>query len=160
MLFESKLEQETVNSTSKIKVMSQDDQDVTVGVLYDNHLKLGNKLGVTAGDNMKAFSGLSSKRLIWALKNQMYHFDRANTNRLNIQIPLPLFFCDELLHFIGEFNKYPFEFKVVGIVHNGHIIYNDGMPYNWNVFNHSHGEMEPRKLKDMVGDYVNHHNLR
>ena len=31
-LFESKLEQDTVNSTSKIKVMSQDDQDVTLGV--------------------------------------------------------------------------------------------------------------------------------
>ena len=40
MLFESKLEQETVNSTSKIKVMSQDDQDDTLNVLCDNYVLL------------------------------------------------------------------------------------------------------------------------
>ena len=37
MLFESKLEQDTVNSTSKIKVMNQDDQDTTVNVPFDNY---------------------------------------------------------------------------------------------------------------------------
>ena len=46
-LFESKLEQETVNSTSKIKVMNQDDQDTTVNVPFDNYAKLAQSLGVT-----------------------------------------------------------------------------------------------------------------
>ena len=98
-LFESKLEQETVNSTSKIKVMNQDDQDTTVNVPYDNYAKLAQSLGVTAGANTVDFSGLFSKRMIWALKNHMYNFDRKNINRLNIQIPIPLFYCDELIHF-------------------------------------------------------------
>ncbi len=63
--------------------------------------------------------------------------------------------------FLGKFNKYPFEFEVIGIAHNGHIIFNNGMPYNWDVFKfRSYGEMEPRKLKDMVGDYINNHVLR
>ena len=42
--------------------------------------------------------------MIWALKNQMFNFDRQMVNRLNLQIPLPLFFCDELLH-IGAGEK-------------------------------------------------------
>ena len=29
----------------------------------------------------------------------MYNFDRQNINRLNLQIPVPLFFADEPLHF-------------------------------------------------------------
>ena len=68
MLFESKLEQDTVNSTSKIKVMSQDDQDDTLGVIYDNYIKLATAVGVTAGANTTAFGGLFSKRMLWALK--------------------------------------------------------------------------------------------
>ena len=42
--------------------------------------------------------------MIWALKNQMLNFDRQMVNRLNLQIPLPIFFCDELLH-IGAGEK-------------------------------------------------------
>ena len=99
MLFESKLEQDTVNSTSKIKVMNQDDQDDTLGVPYDNYIKLATSMGVTAGANTTVFGGLFSKRMLWALKNHMYNFDRKNINRLNIQIPIPMFYCDELLHF-------------------------------------------------------------
>ena len=34
----------------------------------------------------------------------MYNFDRSMTNRFNIQIPLPFFFCDELTH-IGAGEK-------------------------------------------------------
>ena len=35
----------------------------------------------------------------WALKNNQFNFDKSCTNRINFQIPLPLFFSDELLHF-------------------------------------------------------------
>ena len=50
-LFESNLEQETVNFTSTIKFMNQDDQDTTINVPYDNYAKLAQSLGVTAGAN-------------------------------------------------------------------------------------------------------------
>ena len=62
MLFESKLEQYTVNSTSKINVMRQYDQDDTHGVSYDNYVNLVTSLVVTAGANKTAFAGLFSKR--------------------------------------------------------------------------------------------------
>ena len=100
MLFESKLEQETVNSTSKIVPMSQEDQDDTLGVMYDNYKKMGTALGVADANNtITDFGSLFSKRMLWALKHHMYNFDKQNINRLNIQIPIPLFYCDELLHF-------------------------------------------------------------
>ena len=64
----SKPEQDTVHSTSKTKAMSQDDQDDTLGVPYDNYVKLATALGVTAGANTAAFGALFSKCMIWALK--------------------------------------------------------------------------------------------
>ena len=67
--------------------MSQDDQDDTLLVPYDNYAKLAGALGVTAGANTTAFGTLFSKRMIWALKNQMYNFDKKNINRVNIRIP-------------------------------------------------------------------------
>ena len=79
--------------------MGQEDQDDTLLVPYDNYAKLDTALGVTAGANTTSFGALFSKRMIWALKHQMYNFDKKNINRLNIQIPITLFYCDELLHF-------------------------------------------------------------
>ena len=67
--------------------------------LFDNYAKLAQSLGVTAGANTVNLSGLFSKRMIWALKNHMYNFDRKNINRLNIQLPIALLYCDELIHF-------------------------------------------------------------
>lgn len=96
--FESKLENESALSTSKITPMDQDDQDVIKGVPYDNYVKLAASLGVTEVA-VSDFSLLFTKRMIWALKNQMYNFDRHNVNRINLQIPIPLFYVDELLHF-------------------------------------------------------------
>ena len=37
--------------------------------------------------------------MVWALKNNQFNFDKSCTNRINFQIPLPLFYSDELLHF-------------------------------------------------------------
>ena len=48
MLFESKLEQATVNSTYKIVPMTQDDQDVSAGVIYDNYIKMAGAVGANA----------------------------------------------------------------------------------------------------------------
>ena len=70
--------------------------------MYDDYIKLARVVGVDAdGGGAFAttnFGKLFSKRMIWALKNQMYNFDRQMINRLNVQIPLPLFFSDELLY--------------------------------------------------------------
>ena len=33
------------------------------------------------------------------IKNNQFNFDKSCTNRINFQIPLPLFYSDELLHF-------------------------------------------------------------
>ena len=46
--------------------MSQDDQDDTLYVPYDNYIKLAGALGVTAGDNTTAFSAYTRlKRCIY-----------------------------------------------------------------------------------------------
>jgi hypothetical protein len=106
MLYESKLEQDTTASLSAIKPMSQDDQETDIGVIYDGYKKLAGIVGVDDDDPTAEpatyatteFGKLFSRRMIWALKNQMYNFDRHMTNRLHLQIPLPFFFCDELIH--------------------------------------------------------------
>ena len=93
-LFESKLEQDTTCSLSAIKPMSIDDSRTNVGVIYDDYVKLSRDLAITSPDTL---GPLLSKRMIWALKNQMYNFDKQNINKLTLQIPLPLFYCDELI---------------------------------------------------------------
>ena len=119
MLYESKLEQDTTSSLSAIKPMSQSDEGTSAGVLYEDYIKLAQDVGVNADNHLAIprtkdttnFGTLFSKRMIWALKNQMFNFDRQMVNRLNLQIPLPIFFCDELLH-IGAGEKLDIIFLV------------------------------------------------
>ena len=48
--------------------------------------------------------------MIWALKNQ-YNFNKSKTNRINFQVPVPLFYAEELLHF-GADGAYQIVFNV------------------------------------------------
>ena len=62
--------------------------------VYDGASKLATKIGAT-----NDISDLFSSHMVWALKNNQFNFDKSCTNRINFQIPLPLFYSDELLHF-------------------------------------------------------------
>ena len=97
-LYESKQEQKSVYSTNPINLIGVDDCGVTTGVMYDDYIAVANKLGVVPGANTAAFGALFSKRMIWAIRNNQYTFDKTNTARINIQVPLPLFMCEELLY--------------------------------------------------------------
>ena len=115
MLYESELEEKTCNSTNAIIPMSVDDTDVTVGTIYDKAAKIGADLGVDVsvgnnGVNIAAFQKLFSKRMIWALKNQ-YNFDKYNTNKLNFQLPIPLFYTNDLIY-VGSNGKINMTFNV------------------------------------------------
>ena len=98
MLYESKEEQKSVNSLNAINPVSLDDIDITANLSnYDGAAKLAAKIGAT-GD----ISDLFTSHMVWALKNNQFNFDKYCTNRINFQIPLPLFYSDELLHFGTE----------------------------------------------------------
>ena len=95
MLCETKEEQKTVNSLNGINPVSLDDIDISAVLLnYEDASKLAAKSGAT-GD----ISNLFTSHMKWALKNNQFNFDKSCTNRINFQIPLPLFYSDELLHF-------------------------------------------------------------
>ena len=107
MIYESKNEEQTVNSLNSIMPLSVKDLGVSTGVVYDDYVALANKLTVTADSAPGATGGtyhttefgkLFSKHMIWGLKNQ-YNFDKCKSNRINFQVPCPLFMADELLHF-------------------------------------------------------------
>ena len=99
MLYETKSEQQSVYSTNAISPLSIEDSAVTTGVIYDDYVAVGTKLGLAApftlNDNF-------SKHMIWALKNNQFNFDKQNRSRINIQVPVSLFYCDELLYFGNE----------------------------------------------------------
>ena len=102
MLYESQEEEKTTNSLNAIIPMSLDDVSVQTGVVYDKAYELGRKIGVAAG-NLAAFALLFTKRMTWALKNQ-YNFDKYNTNKLTFQVPIPLFFTNDLIY-VGSNGK-------------------------------------------------------
>ena len=103
MLYESQLEQKTVNSTNAINPLDSKDVDTNAGVMFDNIVALSNRLGITPNalpmTTAGSLANLLTPHMIWALKNQQFNFDKSNTNRINFQIPCPLFYVDELLHF-------------------------------------------------------------
>ena len=61
---------------------------------YEDASKLAAKIGARIPTN---FSNLFASHMVWALKNNQFIFDKSCTNRINFQIPLPLFYSDELL---------------------------------------------------------------
>ena len=88
-------------------------------VRYEDYIKISQDVGVK-GDNhldnsvtmvTTNFGTLFSKRMRWALKNQMFNFDRQMVNHLNFRTPLPIFFCDELLR-IGATGKVDIMFGI------------------------------------------------
>jgi len=104
MLYESQLEQKTVNSTNAINPLDTKDVDTTLGTFYESASALSNKLGTapyTSTDaeafvaaspnffNAAYINNLLTPHMLWALKNQQYNFNRSNTNRINFQIPCP-----------------------------------------------------------------------
>ena len=95
MLYESKHEQDTVLSTNKITPPSINDMDSTLGVTYDG----ANILAAKVGANANSLNALFSRHMLWAIKNGQYNFDKYTTNRINFQIPVSLFYADEMLHF-------------------------------------------------------------
>ena len=96
MLYESKTEQDSILSTNRIVPPTIEDLDSSVGVIYENYAKIATNLGVT---NTETIGPLFSRHMIWALKNCQYNFDKCNTNRINFQIPVSLFYADKMLHF-------------------------------------------------------------
>ena len=58
-----------------------------------------NKLATRIGAGACTLNNLFTSRMVWALKNNQFNFDKSCINRINFQIPLPLFYYDELLHF-------------------------------------------------------------
>ena len=106
MLYESPNEEKSVNCTNGIIPMDSDDMSVAVGTIYNDYTSLAAKMG--SGEN--ALGGLFSKRMIWALKNQ-YNFDKSNTNKLNFQLPLPLFYTNDLIY-VGSNGKINITFNV------------------------------------------------
>jgi len=99
MLFESRSEQETINSTNKLAVMSIKEQgcvptwfsSVSDGYLQETYSDNTNVTGMIAGNTTKL-----SSRQIWAMNNQ-YGFNRYNEVEINGQIPCPLGYVDELI---------------------------------------------------------------
>ena len=106
MLYESPNEEKSVNCTNAIIPMDSDDMSVATGAIYNDFSSLETKIGVTAGNLTQLFS----KRMIWALKNQ-YNFDKSNTNKLNFQLPLPLFYTNDLIY-VGSNGKINITFNV------------------------------------------------
>lgn len=103
-MFESESENRSCNSTNSILPMSTD--DTTPGAICNDSDLLFAKIGGVAGGgdaNLIAFRKLFSKRMIYALKN-LYNFDKYNTDKLNLQIPLPLFFSNDLIY-VGSNGK-------------------------------------------------------
>ena len=101
MLYESKQEQATVLSTNAINPPALEDMDPTLGVIYPEAALLANAIDPAAPPDIHA---LFSKHMIWALKNGQYNFNKYTTNRINFQVPLSLFFADEMLHFGSDGN--------------------------------------------------------
>ena len=94
MLYESPQEQQTVNSTNAINPLSSDDVLSNTGIIYNNVGNVAAKIGCAAAN----ITGTFTNHMCWAMKNQ-FNFDKSMTNRINLQIPCPLFYSDELLHF-------------------------------------------------------------
>ena len=92
MLYEIKQEQATVLSTNSINPPAMED----MCVIYTDAQLLANALSSTAPPNKSA---LFSKHMIWALKYGQYNFNKYNKNGINFQIPVSLFYSDEMLHF-------------------------------------------------------------
>ena len=107
MLYETKEEQNTVNSTNAINPVSLNDIDINPLVSYPDANKLATRIGAGAG----TLNNLFTSHMVWALKNNQFSFDKSCTNRINFQIPLPLFYSDELLHF-GTDGKCEIAFNV------------------------------------------------
>ena len=95
MLYESRSEQATINSTNKLAVMSLKEQDCVqkwgaLGYIRDNFSDNANVLAMTnLGLNL-------TSRQVWALDN-LYGFNRYNEVEINGQIPCPLGYVDELI---------------------------------------------------------------
>ena len=97
MLYETKEEQKTVNSTNAINPVSLDDIDISAPL---SNYEGANKIAAKIGSNVNSLNALFTSHMIWALKNYQFNFDKSCTNRINFQIPLPLFYSDELLHLV------------------------------------------------------------
>ena len=106
MLYESEAEQRTVNSTNAIIPMSQDDLGTTAYATTDMTGALEAQLGANAG----TLAGKLSKRMIYALKNQ-YNFNKRTTNKLNFQVPCPLFYSNDLIY-VGSNGNIKLTFNV------------------------------------------------
>jgi len=104
MLYESEEEQATTNSTNPIIPMTLTDRGVTAGILYPNYVNLANFVSSPNTATVANYANQFSNHMIWALKNQM-NFNNCATNRINFQLPCPLFFSDELLHFGDSYAK-------------------------------------------------------
>jgi len=99
MLFESKNEQQTINSTNKLAVMSIKEQgcvpiwfsSMSDASLQDTYSDNPHVTAMIAGNTAKL-----STRQLWAMDNQ-YGFNRYNEMEINGQIPCPLGYVDELI---------------------------------------------------------------
>jgi hypothetical protein len=94
LLFESKSDQNYVNSQNGINLPNIDDIGTTTGAIFDN----------VVGLTPSTVSGLLTKHMIWALKNQMYGFDKYMENEIIMQVPVPMFYADEPF-FVGSGKK-------------------------------------------------------
>ena len=101
------LEQKSVLSTNPINVPNSDGFGASKKVRHDNALALAAKIGATTPT---VFEDLFSKHMIYALKNQC-GFDKANINRLNFQVTIPLFYQDQLIY-VGSNGKIILSFNI------------------------------------------------
>ena len=77
--------------------MSITERGTDVGVMYNDYVKIAKDLGVTAGGNADDFGNQLSKHMSYALNNQN-NYNVCTTNRINFQVPVPLFMCEELIY--------------------------------------------------------------
>ena len=90
-IVESKSEDDVSNSTNCIKPMNSDDIDVKGYSTLNNWKSLADDVGVVGAGPLAAFKDLFTNRMIWALKNHQYNFNKSQENILTMQVPLPLF---------------------------------------------------------------------
>ena len=100
-LFESKSEQNFVNSQNSIVPPNIEDIGTATGAIYDNASALASLINPGAPPNISAYL---TKHMIWALKNQQFNFDKYMENEIEMQVPLPIFYADEPI-FVGAGKK-------------------------------------------------------
>ena len=100
-MFEAKSEQQTINGTNKLAVMSLKDEDCfaknSLTNLLDYYSDNVNVLNSTAANGI--YSSVTAKltnRQLWAMDN-LFGFNRYNEVEVNGQIPCPLGYVDELI---------------------------------------------------------------